>query len=116
MKQKPFTKLQAIALFANAILGAKTGETQPPVVKYFCPWGAGTWLISEAEIQGEEIILFGLCDLGFGTPEIGSVLLSELESLKGPFGMTIERDIHFTSDKSLSAYADEARANGRIMA
>jgi Protein of unknown function (DUF2958) len=29
--------------------------------------------------------------------------------------LPIERDIHFEADKTLSAYADEARAHGRIV-
>jgi hypothetical protein len=42
--------------------------------------------------------------------------LAELSALRGPLGLPVERDAHFTADKSLSAYADEARAKGRIVA
>jgi hypothetical protein len=49
MKQIPFTKTQFAQLLANAKTGAATGDTAPPVVKFFCPWGAATWLICEAE-------------------------------------------------------------------
>jgi hypothetical protein len=59
--------------------------------------------------------LFGLCDLGFGFPELGYVSLAELSALKGPLGLPVERDLHFVADKPLSAYADEARAKGRIV-
>lgn len=86
-----------------------------PVVKLFCPWGAATWLLSELDPE-EPDIAFGLCDLGFGCPELGSVRLSELAAVRGPGGLTIERDQHFTATKSLSAYADEARQHGRIVA
>lgn len=117
MKQKPFTKPQLDKLLQNNAHAHATGETGAPVVKFFCPWGAATWLICEAEPRDDgDYSLFGLCDLGHGTPEIGSVLLSELQSLKGPWGLTIERDLHFTADKSLSEYADEARTAGRIVA
>ena len=34
-----------------------------PVVKYFTPFGAATWLISEID---DENMMFGLCDLGQG--------------------------------------------------
>ena len=34
-----------------------------------------------------------MCDLGFGSPELGYVMLSELESLDVGFGLGIERDI-----------------------
>ena len=86
-----------------------------PVVKLFCPWGAATWLLSELDPE-EPDIAFGLCDLGFGCPELGSVRLSELAAVRAPGGLTIERDQHFKATKSLSAYADEARQHGRIVA
>jgi hypothetical protein len=87
------------------------GEREP-VVKFF-GGGACTWLISEKE--GD--ILFGLCDLGLGCAELGYVSLSELESLKfPPFGLGVERDSWFEADKTLSAYADEARELGMIAA
>lgn len=86
-----------------------------PVVKLFCPWGGGTWLLSELD-PDEPDIAFGLCDLGLGCPELGSVRLSEIESVTGPGGLGIERDLHFTPMQSVGAYADEARALGRIHA
>jgi hypothetical protein len=59
---------------------------------------------------------FGLCDLGMGYPEIGYVSLSELESVRGPLNLPIERDLHFEADKTLSAYAAEAHRLGAIKA
>ncbi|WP_334127291.1 DUF2958 domain-containing protein [Sneathiella sp.] len=94
--------------------GRDTHDWQP-VVKLFCPWGAATWLLSELDPE-EPDIAFGLCDLGFGCPELGSVRLSELAAVRGPGGLTIERDQHFKATKSLTAYADEARQHGRIVA
>jgi len=86
-----------------------------PVVKLFCPWGAATWLLSELDPEDEDIA-FGLCDLGMGCPELGSVSLSEIAAIRGPGGLTIERDQHFKPTKSLTAYAEEARRAGRIVA
>jgi hypothetical protein len=81
-----------------------------PVLKLF-GGGACTWLISEKE--GDT--LFGLCDLGLGCPELGYVGLSELESAKfPPFGLGVERDLHFEAEKTLSAYANEALRYGSI--
>lgn len=110
MKQKAFTAPQIAALARNARLPE---EARKPVAKFFCPWGAATWLISEIDADG---VMFGLCDLGHGHPELGYVALSELQALRGPWGLQIERDIHFTSDKTLAAYADAARAHGGIVA
>lgn len=102
---------------ANAERMADDGNTKDfwPVVKLFCPWGAATWLLSELDPEDEDIA-FGLCDLGFGCPELGSVRLSELVAVRGPAGLTIERDRHFKPTKSLTAYAAEASDKGRIVA
>jgi hypothetical protein len=115
--QKLITVEIAKLLDANgrtALEGGDTSQTKP-VLKLFNPCGAATWLISERDPEDPDI-LFGLCDLGFGCPELGRVSLSEIQAVKLPFGLTIERDIHFRADKSLVEYADEARAEGRIAA
>ena len=84
-----------------------------PVVKFF-GGGACIWLICEMYEDGDT--LFGLCDLGHGCPELGTVSLSELQNLKFPFGLGVERDRYFKADKTITQYAEEARANGRIIA
>ena len=66
-------------------------EDRQPVVKFF-GGGACSWFISEKD----EDILFGLCDLGLGYREFGTVYLSELESLTFQFGLGVERDMHWT--------------------
>jgi hypothetical protein len=42
------------------------------------------------------------------------VSMHELRDLRGPLGLPIERDTHFEADKTLSADATEARAEGHI--
>jgi hypothetical protein len=84
-----------------------------PVVKLFTPDAQCTWLLTELDSDG---LGFGLCDLGMGEPELGYVSLHELATVRGKLGLPIERDLHFEADKSISAYADEARARGRIAA
>jgi hypothetical protein len=86
-----------------------------PVVKLFTPDGACTWLLTEIDPDNYDIA-FGLCDLGMGTPELGSVSLAELGSVRGRLGLPIERDRHFEADKTLSAYAAEALAHGKTRA
>jgi len=86
-----------------------------PVVKFFNPMGAATWLITELDPTNMDI-MFGLCDMGFGCPELGSVSLSEMEAIRLPLGLKIERDRFFVADKTLSEYAEEARSTGRIQA
>ena len=67
------------------------------ICKFFNPLGSQTWEIVEGSEDpvSSDWLFFGLCDLGFGSPEWGYVSLSELESVKLPFGMGIERDIYF---------------------
>ena len=94
------------------------GRPEPdfvPVVKLFTPDAACTWLLTEIDPDDPDIA-FGLCDLGLGFPEIGSVSLTELESVRGKLGLPVERDRFFTPEKTLSAYADEARARGSVVA
>jgi len=63
------------------------------LVKYFNPVGSGTWLITEAEEQEDgDWLLFGYCHIYCW--EWGFLLLSELQDLKLPFGLTIERDLY----------------------
>lgn len=86
-----------------------------PVVKLFTPDAGCTWLLTELD-PGEPDIAFGLCDLGLGTPEIGSVRLSELAAIRGRIGLPVERDLYFEADKTLMAYARAAWKAGRIIA
>lgn len=94
-----------------------TGQAEPdpvPVLKLFNPIGAATWLATELDEDGDT--LFGLADLGFGCPELGSFSLGEIASVRLPLGLAIERDLHFESTVPLSRWADTARQTGSISA
>ena len=78
-----------------------------PVVKLFTPDAGCTWLLTELDPEDEDIA-FGLCDLGMGCPELGSVRISELESVRGRLGLPVERDLHFSPRHTLSVYARAA--------
>lgn len=99
-------------LRARLITNGKSRGDHVPVVKFFNPVGSGTWLFSELDEDGD--ILFGLCDLGFGCPEMGSVSLAEIAAVTLPFGLTIERDLCFEGRFPLTIYADAARLCGGI--
>lgn len=90
------------ALEANLSLPEKQRK---PIVKFFTPDAACTWLISE---MTEDDLLFGLCDLGLGFPELGYVSLSELERLRGALGLPVERDLSFEPKHTLAKYAEMA--------
>ena len=86
-----------------------------PVVKLFTPDAGCTWLLTEIDPENPDIA-FGLCDLGMGFPELGSVSLAEIAALRGGLGLPVERDLTFKPAKKLSEYADEARRLERIKA
>ena len=98
-------------LLAN---GGTPDRDRVPLVKWFNPAGAGTWLIVDADPEDPDMH-FGLADLGFGTPELGTVRKSELEAFQGPFGLGIERDLWFEGRWPISVYAEAARHAGRIV-
>ena len=65
----------------------------PIVAKFFTPDGSASWFITEGNLQTG--MLFGLCDLGFGFPELGYITLQELEETRGRLGLPVERDRHY---------------------
>ena len=100
-------------LRARLIANGQIRGDHVPVVKFFNPCGAATWLFSELGEDGDT--LFGLCDLGFGCAELGSASLSEIESVWVAMALKIERDLHFTATHPLTVYADAARQYGGIV-
>jgi hypothetical protein len=93
------------------------GRTEPdffPVVKLFAPDVGLTWLLTELD-PDDPNTAFGLCDLGLGFPELGTVSILELQALRDPFGLGVERDDHFNAEKTLSAYAADAARHRRIV-
>lgn len=97
--------------------GANPDQDHAPVIKIFNPYGNHTWLISEMDPDDPDR-LFGLCDLGQGQPELGYVLLSELEAIRpmGNLPLYLERDRHFRGEHPMSHYQRLARAEGAIHA
>jgi hypothetical protein len=62
--------------------------------KFFTPWSNWTWWATEWDGADE---FFGLVS-GHET-ELGYFSLKELESINGPFGLKIERDLYFKPTK-----------------
>ena len=69
------------------------GDDAMVIVKFFTPDSNWTWYATEYDPI--ERVFFGLVD-GLDM-ELGYFSLDELESLRGPLGLPIERDIYFTS-------------------
>ena len=73
------------------------------IAKFYNPTGVGTWYITEGQIlENGDVEMFGYCHLGDDEmAEFGSVMLSELENLQLPMGMTIERDLYIKDGTNL---------------
>jgi Protein of unknown function (DUF2958) len=71
-------------------------KNQDPIVhvKFFCPWNNWTWFATEGEAEDEDFRFFGYV-IGH-EEEWGYFVLSEMEEVRGPGGLALERDIHFT--------------------
>lgn len=99
---KLLTDALRAALIAN---NARREADHIPVVKLFLPGTGATWIFTEMEPDG---LLFGLCDVGHGSPELGYASLEELEEIKAR-GLGVERDLYFSTDKPLSVWTEAAR-------
>ena len=67
-------------------------KVKDPIVwmKMFCPWNRWTWYILEYD---KKDTFFGYV-IGH-EKELGYISLKELQSVRGPGGLTIERDRYF---------------------
>jgi Protein of unknown function (DUF2958) len=76
-------------------LYAQENEKDPIIhVKFFTPWTGWTWFVTEGSQAYDDFIFFGYV-IGLEA-EWGYFSLRELESVMGPAGLTIERDLCFT--------------------
>ena len=78
-------------------------EVQIPL-KLFNPCGAGTWYATE--FDPEERMFFGYAVIHAGCGELGNFSLDELESVRLPFGLKIERDRHWDTATTLKTIID----------
>ena len=85
------------------------------IARFFNPCGAGTWYVLEDSMFFEEgndqQIVFGAATLGYGL-ELGDFSIKELNELKLPYGLRIERDISVqpfqkTLGELLKTYGEE---------
>ena len=101
--------------------GQPDNETRP-ALKIFSPVGAATWLVHSMDPRNNDL-LYGLCDLGYDSPELGQVSLSELQEIRIALpampGVTqedlgLERDLYFEPQNTMAVYTEAARRNGKI--
>ncbi|MGH7463331.1 MAG: DUF2958 domain-containing protein [Longimicrobiales bacterium] len=84
-----------------------------PVVRLFTPDAHAIWLLAALDPTDGDTA-WGLCDVGIGMPELGSIKLSDLATIVGPQRMPVRRDLHFHPARPMSEYLRLAQANGSI--
>ena len=109
-----FTEEQYKRLIENGSI-ANMDKDHAPVVMLTLPFTACVWLLSELDPDNPDIA-FGLCDLGMGFPELGSVSISEIQSVKHPvFKTGVFNNPEFKAAYPMSAYAAAARSHQEIV-
>lgn len=73
--------------------GDDTGGNRPVICKFFTPDANWTWYVLEGEELDGDVLFFGLV-VGLET-ELGYFLLSQLQDVRGPLGLAVERDLYF---------------------
>ena len=91
-------------------LYAQENVTDPIVhAKFFTPDSNWTWYVTEGSADEEDFRFFGyVC----GMQEWGYFVLSELADARGPLGLPIERDLHFTPSPFSLVLSRERRNRG----
>src|SRR3984893_6513306 len=75
-------------------LYSQEAEADPMVhAKFFLPGTGCTWFVTEGEANDGDFLFFGFV-IGLES-EFGYFLLSELESVRSPLGLEVERDLTF---------------------
>jgi hypothetical protein len=105
---KLITKEVEAKLAKHPLYSEQENPNPEILVKFFQPWGGWTWYATEGSFvcpdhatfdciecpkPWTEFMFFGLVD--GHEKELGYFTLSELQSLRGPGGLTIERDMYF---------------------
>jgi hypothetical protein len=81
------------------------------VAKFFNPVGRWTWFVLEGEKTADGWEFFGLVD--GHEREFGGFTLRELEAVKLPFGLGIERDISWNPTTTLAEVERRLDERGR---
>lgn len=71
------------------------GDNAVVIAKFFPPWGGMSFYATEGnKLPDGDIEFFGMVT-NCGEAELGYFTLSQLESLRGPWGLKVERDLYF---------------------
>lgn len=93
---------------------ANTGSNHFPVARLALPSLGCTWLLTEIDPETPHEA-FGLCDLGMGCPEYGTVSFEDLYNFRSHNGHFVGLDLNFQAKFPVSVYARAAMQTGKIM-
>ena len=83
------------------------------VMKFFNPVGAGTWYFYEKIDEDTYMCFANLGDVEMA--ECGTISMNEITSLKLPFGLSIERDMHFKPlSRTLEDVYNKVKSGGHV--
>ena len=86
--------------------------------KFFTPWSGWTWYMTEYDPENRLAFGWAINSAMPECAELGYFSLDEMEAVTGPFGLKIERDIHYSEGKFLAdvmpepVTVEEAAFNG----
>lgn len=91
---KLLTKAIEAKLRKTPLYSTEKQDVSPVIVKFFTPSSSWTWYVLEGEQDTEGVwSFFGLVD--GHEKELGYFSLPELEEIRGPFNLGVERDRYF---------------------
>lgn len=91
-----------------AKIGSQEDSKDPIIVaKFFNPGGAGTWYAT-AYYPNEKLFFGYVSIFGDWNDEWGYFSLEELQTVKGAFGLGIERDLYWTEKRASEVILEKA--------
>jgi hypothetical protein len=103
---KLLTKEILKALPAIGATSEMSAENVKVPLKLFNPCGAQSWFITEYNAETREA--FGYVT-GMGNDELGYISMEEVETVRLPFGLKIERDMHWDMSNTLAQVMAESK-------
>jgi|SRR5581483_653220 len=83
----------AVRATLPALYAQEKADDPIAYVKFFTPWTNWTWYATEGSPEGDDFTLFGF--IVGQSKELGYFSLNEMQKVRGPGGLTIERDLYF---------------------
>jgi len=98
---KLLTKANEALLLKNPLYSTdgKPDAERDILVKFFTPDSSFTWYVLEADKHGDDWEFFGWVD-GGQFQEYGYFTLAQLQSVRGAYGLPVERDRNFSAKLS----------------